>query len=70
MGYKFGLRPSKIVFAIYLITPMVYLKISGIYSLKPKKTVGVWAAGVYCNLLVSAIFICQICFANLLRSVV
>lgn len=56
VGYRFGLRPSKIVFALYLVTPMVYLKMPGIYSLKPKKRIYVWIAGVYCNLMIASIF--------------
>ena len=53
-GYRFGLRPSKLVIALYVFTPMFYLKMPGIYTIKPKKRIYVWAAGVYTNLIIAA----------------
>jgi putative peptide zinc metalloprotease protein len=58
VGYKYGLKPSKIVFALYLaLSPMIYLKMPGIYSIEPKKRIYVWLAGVYANLFLGSSFI-------------
>ena len=56
-GYKFGLKPSKLVIALYVMTPMFYLKMPGIYTIKPKKRVYIWSAGVYANLLIASVSI-------------
>lgn len=55
MGYRFGLKPKELVFALYVGTPMFYVKIPGIYTLEPKKRVYVWSVGVYVNLVLAAI---------------
>ena len=58
VGYKYGLKPAKIVFALYLaVTPMFYLKMPGIYSIEPKKRIYVWIAGIYTNLFLGSSFI-------------
>ncbi len=50
-AYKYGLKPSKLFFSTYMgFSLMVYLKIPGIYTLKPKQRVYVWLAGIYANL--------------------
>lgn len=55
VGYRFGLKPKELVFALYVGTPMFYVKIPGIYTLEPKKRVYVWSVGVYVNLVLAAI---------------
>lgn len=57
MGYRVGLKPSKLVFSLYVATPMFYLKMPGIYSIKPKERIYVWIAGVYANLILASISI-------------
>lgn len=55
---KYRLKPKNITLALYLlISPIVYLKIPGIYTLPPKKRIVVWAAGIYMNLVLFCIFI-------------
>jgi putative peptide zinc metalloprotease protein len=55
VGYHFGLKPKELVFALYVGTPMFYVKIPGIYTLQPKKRVYVWSVGVYVNLVIASI---------------
>lgn len=48
---KYGLIPKKLVVSLYLfISPMVYLKIPGLYTIKENERIKVWAAGIYTNL--------------------
>lgn len=62
---KFGLKPQKAVLSLYLMfSLMAYLKIPGIYTLKPKKRIIVWAAGMYTNLCLASIFILLYFFTN------
>ncbi len=55
VGYHFGLKPKELVFALYIGTPMFYVKIPGIYTLEPKKRIYVWSVGVYVNLVIASI---------------
>ena len=63
-GYKFGLKPSKLVIALYVMTPMFYLKMPGIYTIKPRKRVYIWSAGVYANLLIASVSIILASFSS------
>ncbi|MBQ9983798.1 MAG: hypothetical protein IJP29_04340 [Lachnospiraceae bacterium] len=52
----YGLTPSNLVFGFYAnLSSMFYLKIPGIYTLTKKEKLVVWSAGIYTNLLLSAI---------------
>lgn len=57
VGYYYGLKPKELVFALYVGTPMFYVKIPGIYTLEPKKRILVWSAGVYMNLMIASLCI-------------
>ncbi len=47
---RFGLIPNKIVLSLYLyISPIIYLKIPGIYTLNRNQRIAVWSAGVITN---------------------
>lgn len=55
---RYGLIPQKAVVSLYLMISLVaYLKIPGIYTLKPKKRIIIWIAGMYTNLCIASIFI-------------
>ena len=65
VAYKYGLKPQKAVFSLYLmVSLMAYLKIPGIYTLKPKKRILVWSAGMYTNLCLASIFMLLYFFTN------
>ncbi len=45
---KYKLKPKKMIISLYLlVSPIVYLKIPGIYTLKPRETIALWSAGMY-----------------------
>jgi len=47
---KYGLIPRKIIFSLYLyISPIIYLKIPGLYTIKRYQRIMVWLAGVIAN---------------------
>lgn len=64
VGYGCGLKPKEIVFALYLGTPMFYVKMPGIYTVSPAKRIAIWSAGVYSNLFIAALCIIGMQFAN------
>lgn len=48
---KYGLIPKNFTISLYLfISPMVYLKIPGLYTIKEIERIKVWSAGMYMNL--------------------
>lgn len=48
---KYGLHPESMTISLYLyISPIVYLKIPGLYTVKPRQRIAVWSAGVLVNL--------------------
>lgn len=55
VGYRYGLKPSSLVFALYVGTPMFYVKMPGIYTIEPKLRLRVWFAGIYCNMSMAAL---------------
>lgn len=58
VAYKYGLIPKQLVVSLYLyISPIVYLKIPGIYTVAPKVRIKIWSAGVVSNLLLASISI-------------
>lgn len=64
VGYHFGLKPKELVFALYVGSPMFYVKIPGIYTIAPKKRICVWIAGVYLNLMLASICLIIMTLAN------
>lgn len=51
---KYGLTPKNLTISLYLfISPMVYLKIPGLYTIKENERIKVWIAGIYTNLFLS-----------------
>ena len=64
VGYHFGLKPKELVFALYIGTPMFYVKIPGIYTLKPKERIYVWSVGVYVNLVIASVCLILMQFAD------
>lgn len=54
-GFACGLKPKEIVFALYVGTPMFYVKMPGIYTVAPKKRIIVWSAGIYSNIMAAAV---------------
>jgi putative peptide zinc metalloprotease protein len=51
---RYGLTPKEIIVSLYMyISPMVYLKIPGIYTVKPARRNLIWIAGVYMNFTLS-----------------
>lgn len=48
---RYGLIPKKLIVSLYLsVSPVVYLKIPGLYTIKESKRIKVWIAGIYANL--------------------
>lgn len=47
----YGLRPRELTMGLYLyVTPMVYLHIPGLYTVKKRDKIVIWGAGVYANM--------------------
>lgn len=58
VAYKYGLIPKQLVVSLYLyITPIVYLKIPGLYTVNPKTRIKIWSAGIVSNLLLASLSI-------------
>ena len=56
VAYKYGLIPKQLVVSLYLyISPIVYLKIPGIYTVNPKTRVKIWSAGIVSNLFLASL---------------
>lgn len=51
VGVRYGLKPSTLTVAAYAyVSPMIYIKLPGIYFLPPKKRLITWGAGVIINI--------------------
>lgn len=51
VGHYKGLQPKNFVISLYMyITPIVYVKTPGIYTLKPRDRIEIFSAGIYMNL--------------------
>lgn len=49
-GARYGLTPQRLTVSIYLyVSPIIYIKIPGIYTLRPRQRIHVFAAGVLAN---------------------
>ncbi len=64
VGYHFGLKPKELVFALYIGSPIFYVKIPGIYTIAPKKRIYVWLAGVYLNSILASICLMLMQFSD------
>ena len=57
VAYKYGLIPKQLVVSLYLyISPIVYLKIPGIYTVNPKTRVKIWSAGIMTYIIGTQVF--------------
>lgn len=49
---KYGITPKKLSVSLYLyVSPIVYIKLPGLYTVKPKERIKIWIAGVTVNAL-------------------
>lgn len=64
VGYRYGLKPREIVFALYLGTPLFYVRVPGILGLSPRKRICVWAAGIYMNFVIASLSIVLMQFSK------
>ena len=47
---KYGITPQKLSLSLYLyISPIVYIKLPGLYTVKPKARIHIWLSGVIIN---------------------
>ena len=53
---KCGIIPRKITLSLYLyISPIIYIKLPGLYTIKPKARIIVWGAGIVTNMIFACI---------------
>lgn len=53
---RYGIMPRKLSLSMYLyVSPIVYIKLPGLYTIKPKDRIKVWIAGVTVNALLGCI---------------
>lgn len=65
LACRYHLKPKEIIFGLYLgITPIIYLKIPGLYTIERKKRIVVWASGVYINLFIGSLCMIGSIFAT------
>lgn len=51
---RYGIVPKKLSLSLYLyISPIVYIKLPGLYTVKPKVRIHIWLAGVTVNAILS-----------------
>ena len=62
--YRYGLKPREIVFALYLGSPIFYVKVPGILGLSHMKRIYVWAAGIYMNFVLASLSIVLMQFSR------
>ncbi len=52
---RYGIIPKKLSLSLYLfVSPIVYIKLPGLYAIKPRERINVWMAGVTVN----SFFVC------------
>lgn len=57
VAYHYGLKPKSVTFSIYAYSGFLfYVKLPGIYFLKPNTRIKIWSAGVLMNLFLSSLF--------------
>ena len=50
VGSRFGIDPKKLTLSLYMyISPILYIKLPGLYTIRPRKRVMIWLAGVTAN---------------------
>jgi peptidase M50 len=53
---KYGIIPKKLTLSLYLyVSPIVYIKLPGLYTIKPKERILTWGAGITTNMLFACI---------------
>ena len=53
---KYGIIPRKLTLSLYLyISPIVYIKLPGLYTIKPRERILVWGSGITTNMLFACI---------------
>lgn len=53
---KYGIIPRKLTLSLYLyISPIVYIKLPGLYTIKPRERILVWGSGITTNILFACI---------------
>lgn len=58
MAYRFGLHPERLVIGVYMtLSPMLYLRIPGLYTISEKNRIKVWSAGVFINAVLGSLAI-------------
>ncbi|MBQ1410198.1 MAG: M50 family metallopeptidase [Oscillospiraceae bacterium] len=67
VGSRYGLMPKKLTISLYLgFSPIIYIKVPGLYTIKPRERILVWCAGVAFNALLACIgFMTSILLRNL-----
>ncbi|WMM26881.1 hypothetical protein RBU61_09475 [Tissierella sp. MB52-C2] len=64
-GYHKGLKPKSIIISLYMwITPIVYVKTPGIYTLKPRDRIEIFSAGIFANLVLFSLFMAIFTFTK------
>lgn len=62
---RYKLNTTNFIISLYLyVSPLVYLKIPGMYTVKPKERVAIWSAGVICNAFLFSIGLIFFTFFN------
>ncbi|MEE1155595.1 MAG: M50 family metallopeptidase [Acutalibacteraceae bacterium] len=62
---RYNLNTNNFIVSLYLyVSPLVYLKIPGMYTVKPKERVAIWSAGVTCNLFLFSLGLIFFTFCN------
>jgi len=56
-AYRYGLKPDALTVAIYAyVTPAIYVRLNGVYFIKPLKRIIIWSAGSLTNFFLALIF--------------
>jgi len=53
----YGASPRHLKIAVYMLMPVFYTDIAGIYTLRPKDRIKVWIAGCYSNICIGSIML-------------
>ena len=57
VSYRYGIKPKVLTFALYAyITPMIYVRLKGVYFIEPIKRILIWSSGAFMNFFLSLIF--------------
>lgn len=57
----FGLSPRRVRLALYFgVIPFIYLRLGGLYTLRPGQRIVVWLAGIYANIVIASLGVATI----------